>query len=295
MIRNKISILMLFALFCSAGAFAQSASSIRINEVLVINEDNFVDNYGKRSGWVELYNSSVGTVDIKGCYLTDDKNNPTKYPIPKGDVLTAVKPRQHVLFWADGQPSKGTFHLNFTLNPNKENYIALFDADGKTLIDEVTIPAGQTADISYGRVIDGEEKLGILTRATPSTNNVTLDTNEKIENFKKNDSYGVGMTLTAMLAVFSVLLLLFIVFKNIGIAAIKASKRNVQKAAGDIAASTKTSAYTGEIITAISMALHEVNEDVHDTEDTVLTIKKVVRTYSPWSSKIYTLRETPKK
>ena len=30
-------------------------------------------------------------------------------------------------------------------------------------------------------------------------------------------------------------------------------------------------------------------------EETVLTITRVKRSYSPWSSKIYTLRETPKK
>lgn len=113
---------------------------MRINEVLVINEDNFVDDYGKRHGWIELFNTSAGTVNIAGCYLTDDKNNPMKYPIPKGDVLTQIQPRQHTLFWADGQPGRGTFHVNFVLDPSKENYIALYDADGKTLIDEVTDP-----------------------------------------------------------------------------------------------------------------------------------------------------------
>ncbi len=32
---------------------------------------------------------------------------------------------------------------------------------------------------------------------------------------------------------------------------------------------------------------------LHDVEETVLTITRVKRSYSPWSSKIYTLRETP--
>ena len=41
------------------------------------------------------------------------------------------------------------------------------------------------------------------------------------------------------------------------------------------------------------MALHEMQSDVHDVEETVLTITRVKRSYSPWSSKIYTLRETP--
>ena len=49
----------------------------------------------------------------------------------------------------------------------------------------------------------------------------------------------------------------------------------------------------GEVFAAISMAMHEMQSDVHDVEDTVLTITRVKRSYSPWSSKIYTLRETP--
>ena len=77
------------------GAQAQRATSMRINEVLVINEDNFVDDYGKRHGWIELFNTSAGTVNIAGCFLTDDKNNPKKYPIPKGDVLNSDPPSTH--------------------------------------------------------------------------------------------------------------------------------------------------------------------------------------------------------
>ena len=41
MINKKIGVLLLFALLVSFGAKAQRATSMRINEVLVINEDNF--------------------------------------------------------------------------------------------------------------------------------------------------------------------------------------------------------------------------------------------------------------
>ena len=51
----------------------------------------------------------------------------------------------------------------------------------------------------------------------------------------------------------------------------------------------------GEVIAAISMALHEAQGADHDVEETILTISRVKRSYSPWSSKIYTLRETPHK
>lgn len=294
MIKKRFGVLLLFVLLVSFGAQAQRATSMRINEVLVINEDNFVDDYGKRHGWIELFNSSAGTVNIAGCFLTDDKNNPKKYPIPKGDVLTQIPPHQHTLFWTDGEPNRGTFHVNFTLDPSKENYIALYDADGRTLIDEITIPAAQKPDVSYGRVIDGKEEWAQLTKVTPSTNNLTLDSNEKIENFKTNDSLGIGMTITAMAVVFLGLLLLYLIFKQVGKAAIAASKRNAQKSGAPASANTPDEV-SGEVFAAIATALYEMSDDNHDIEHTVLTIRKVRRAYSPWSSKIYSLRETPRK
>lgn len=294
MINKRIGVLLLFVLLVSFGAKAQRATSMRINEVLVINEDNFVDDYGKRHAWIELFNTSAGTVNIAGCYLTDDKNNPKKYPIPKGDVLTQIPPHQHTLFWADGEPDRGTFHVNFTLDPSKENYIALYDADGKTLIDEITVPAAQRPDVSYGRVIDGQEEWAQLTKVTPSTNNLTLDSNEKIENFKNNDSLGIGMTITAMAVVFLGLLLLYLIFKQVGKAAIAASKRNAEKAGAPVSANAPDEV-SGEVFAAIATALYEMSDDNHDIEHTVLTIRKVRRAYSPWSSKIYSLRETPRK
>ena len=49
-----------------------------------------------------------------------------------------------------------------------------------------------------------------------------------------------------------------------------------------------------EVNAAIAMALHLYFQQIHDYENTVLTINKVSRTYSPWSSKIYNLRRHPK-
>ena len=298
MIKKKIGILVLFATLFSLGINAQRATSIRINEILVVNEDNYVDDYGKHSGWIELFNSSAGTVDLKGCYITNDKNNLTKYMIPKGDVLTKIRPRQHTLFFADNNPGRGTFHVNFVLDPYMDNYIAIVDADGKTLIDEVTVPAGQIADTSYGRLIDGEKEWAQLTKVTPSTNNLTLDSNEKIDNFKQNDSFGIGMTVSAMAVTFMGLLLLYLIFKQVGKISIAASKRNAKKAkTGAINAENDDLAgeEAGEVFAAIATALYEVTEDVHDLENTVLTIHKVTRNYSPWSSKLYGLREIPRK
>ena len=60
----------------------------------------------------------------------------------------------------------------------------------------------------------------------------------------------------------------------------------------------KQSAYgevPAETYAAIATAMHLYMEDneTHDDESFVVTLKHTDRTYSPWSSKIYTLRETP--
>ena len=143
--------------------------------------------------------------------------------------------------------------------------------------------------------MDGSGEWINFTRVTPSANNITQNTNEKVENFQVNDSWGIGMTITAMAVVFLGLFVLYILFKQIGKASIRASQRRAQKAAAATGKVTSVNAgqESGEIFAAISMALYEISDDNHDIENTVLTIRKVQRRYSPWSSKIYSLRQTP--
>jgi hypothetical protein len=51
---------------------------------------------------------------------------------------------------------------------------------------------------------------------------------------------------------------------------------------------------SGEVNAAIVMALYLYQNEIHDQEDPVITMTKVSRTYSPWSSKIYGLRKSPR-
>ena len=308
---NKTKIGIFFTLLlvlgvCSSCGEKRSNNKLLLNEVLITNEGNYQDDYGLHSAWIEIFNRSYGSADLAACLLraSSQPGDTTTYFIPKGDVLTLVKPRQHSLFWADGEPRRGTFHTNFTLDPEKENWIGLFDS-GRNLIDQVTIPAGVLkTNQSYGRVSDAasqwEVKDGSAEKyVTPSTNNKTIDSNAKMEKIEEHDSNGIGMSISAMSVVFCGLILLFIACKIVGKASVSLSKRNAMKAKGitdkQEAKEKKLGEAPGEIFAAIAMAMHEMQSDVHDVEDTVLTITRVKRSYSPWSSKIYTLRETPLK
>lgn len=72
---------------------------------------------------------------------------------------------------------------------------------------------------------------------------------------------------------------------------INALKNNDTKAANNSASTIVSGkkANDGEIA-AIGMALHlYLNDSVHDNESNVITIKRIQRRYSPWSSKIYSM------
>ena len=49
----------------------------------------------------------------------------------------------------------------------------------------------------------------------------------------------------------------------------------------------------GDVSAAISMALHLYLSDMHEDESNVITISRIQRRYSPWSSKIYNIYNTP--
>lgn len=307
--KKKLMIMLMAVVACATIASAQGRRGLRINEVMVQNDSSVVDDYGCHVAWVELFNSTYGPLEISSVYITNDRNNPKMYPVPLGDVNTEIPARQHVIFWADGQHTRGTFHLNFTLTPGQDNWIGVYDADGKTLIDEVVVPASLTSDQSYARMEDGVTGESLETTweirdgsegkyVTPSSNNIIKDTNKKIEMFAERDKNGFAMTLMAMAIVFSALLLLCISFYIISKIGERVSERNKAKSHGadlrEMAKEDRPGQDSGEVIAAIAMALHE-HLDTHDRENTVLTINKVKRAYSPWSSKIYGLRELPRR
>jgi Na+-transporting methylmalonyl-CoA/oxaloacetate decarboxylase gamma subunit len=118
---------------------------------------------------------------------------------------------------------------------------------------------------------------------------------QKVENLRTNDSVGLGMTVTAMAIVFSCLAMLYLAFKLIGNISVRLSHRRAMISSGLSKEETKEfTEQSGELFAAIAMAIYEATE-LHDEENAILTIKNKASAYSPWSSKIYTLREIPVK
>ncbi len=124
---------------------------------------------------------------------------------------------------------------------------------------------------------------------------------EAAKTFAQQDPHGFIMALLGMGIVFSILILIYAIFSNTPKLFAPTFKQKMKSlfakkspgAATEPAEETapKTEAdLTGEINAAIGAAIHLYRSELHDFEDTVLTMKKVSKTYSPWSSKIYGLR-----
>lgn len=300
--KKRLFLMLALIAGCSVAGFSADRKAVRINEVMVANTpEGYADEYGAHQAWIELFNANFAPIEISSIYITNDSTNTTLYPVPLGDVNTKIPRRQHVVFFADGEPNKGTFHTSFTLTPGQDNWIGIYDADGKTLIDQVVVPASVLPGQSWARTADGAGEWGLRTGGnddyiTPSGANVIKDTNHKIQDFAERDPNGFGMAIMAMCIVFSALLVLCLCFYGIGKINSMISRSNKLRSQGNEGASLgdirSTEHDTGEEIAAIAMALRD-HLEAHDAESTILTLKKIRRAYSPWSSKIYNLREMP--
>lgn len=275
------------ALATTAG-FAQGAKSLKFNEILVTNTGSILDEYGCRSAWIEFHNDAFASANARNCLLTNNRavldkslSAPERiammYQIPSGDVATGIKGKQKMLFHADGQPNRGTFHTNFTLADSTATWLALYDANGTTLLDSVTVPAlGENQ--SWARAKDGvgEWRIVIAENVTPASSNDIEGGVNKVAMFKEMDSLGIGMTIICMMVVFSSLAILWFLFAAIGKIFAKTisstKKAPAQAAPAAPAATPANGGKADEEMAAVCMALHEHFGNVHDEESDVLTI-----------------------
>ncbi|WP_290664546.1 OadG family protein [Ignavibacterium sp.] len=130
-----------------------------------------------------------------------------------------------------------------------------------------------------------------ITQTAADTTIVKVHRNSEL--FIKIDPYGIGMTVIGYTIVFIALFLLYIVFYNLTRVLTGSIKRLFKK---DSHTDNEKPAFeiSGEVNAAIAAALYLYYNELHDQENTVLTINRVSRAYSPWSSKIYSLRQYPR-
>jgi len=302
---NKIRVLLSGLLLVSASAvMAQGAKNIRLNEVVTNNTASIQDEFGQREAWIELENTSFTTYNIRGMYLTTDRSvlNPQmSVPerikrmciIPNGEPRTQIGGRQHIVFFSNSNPAKGKLHLSLKVPMSEPVWIGFYNGNAEELIDSVTVPA-LSADQSYARH-GNQWSVKSADNVTPGIENFIKTDETKDAKLKREDPYGIGITLLAMGIVFFCLALLFLFFWIFGLIMnhLDTAKKVVN--AQPIKPITKTVEVTHDLahatgnilqdglekkgidkevyIAVISMALKQYQDDVHDVESGIITIK----------------------
>lgn len=101
--------------------------------------------------------------------------------------------------------------------------------------------------------------------------------------------FAITVAIVGYLTVFMALVIMYYVYNNIP-KLINLKIRQKLRREGKVTEAEKDLAVVGEVNAAISMALYlYMNE--HDEESHTLTIKNVQRSYTPWSSKIYSVND----
>ena len=126
--------------------------TVWINELLAKNEAVNVDETGEYDDWIELWNYDQAEVDLANHYLTDKRDNLTKWQFP--DSAAQIFPDEFMLIWCDEDQEDGGLHTNFKLSSGGE-FLALVHPDGETIIDSISFPS-QAEDISYGRILSSD-------------------------------------------------------------------------------------------------------------------------------------------
>lgn len=99
------------------------AADVYISEFMAINDGVLLDENGDDSDWLEIYNAGPDDADLSDYFLTDSRNNLSKWQLPEQNLATG----NHLLVFASGKDRRTSglqLHTNFRLSGDGE-FLAL--------------------------------------------------------------------------------------------------------------------------------------------------------------------------
>ncbi len=153
------------------------AADVRITEFAASNSDSLVDGDGNSPDWIEIQNQGDTSADLNGWFLTDSREELTKWPFP----AIQLAPNEFLVVFAsapdDGSggvlsdyvDAGGNLHTNFQLSSSGE-FVGLVDNNGANpeLVSQFDF-GEQRTDVSFGAgrlTTDESNLIGPQTAAT---------------------------------------------------------------------------------------------------------------------------------
>lgn len=133
-----------------------------------INEFQCTSDFGGTDDWVEIYNRGKVSFDLSGCFLSDERNNHTKWTFPQRKIL---KPGEYLVIYEDA--------LGFGFSSEGTDVIMFTAADSLTGLDFYDFDA-QLPDKSEGRLPDGTNTWQFFNQPTKgaANSNTAVESNQ---------------------------------------------------------------------------------------------------------------------
>lgn len=145
----------------SMGATAQT---LQINEVMQSNIDGIMDDLNDfPDSWVELYNPTAETLNLKDYRIGISNSASTAWQMPDRVVL----PGGYAVVYCDKVGSG--MHADFRLETTKNSYVYLFK--GADIVSRQRLPVQPAPHIAYGGKTDGSDEWGYQLAPSPGRAN----------------------------------------------------------------------------------------------------------------------------
>lgn len=157
----------------SIEAKSTSEKTIVINEFMATNTGVIKDENQETEDWIELYNTTSNAIDMSGYFISDSKDNLTKFEFAAGTTIPA---NGYLIVWADEDKTQGPLHANFKLTASGESLYLLNNT--KVILDSLTF-GQQIANKSAARIPNGTGPFVIGDHTLGKNNNTPSAVNEQ--------------------------------------------------------------------------------------------------------------------
>lgn len=208
----------------------------------------------------------------------------------------------HVLVLASSKKDS-SFMAVLDLDGQEVNRVSFgYKSNAFRIVDDELVVVGTTQqgyNVTFLSLADGV--LGMNNNDPEMCNGYSYRVKKQADRIKDEDPVGYKLTIVAVSVVFTALVCIALILGAFSKALMSRNKRRARKAANKaavksaagnesaVANAVATGNVSGEVFAAISAAIYLYDEEMHDEEDTVITIQKVERAWTPWNAKYYNM------
>ena len=151
--------------------YTETDTGLKVNEILLDNAFSILDEDGDRPAWVELYNDSIKTIQLKDYFLSDTDSNYYKWRFPDIELESG----QYMVVFLSGKDKTETgLHTNFKIGEDESTLYITNRTDAEQTAFSLDFSVKE--NISYGRA--GEDEWKYFGKPTPGDENSTSSFDE---------------------------------------------------------------------------------------------------------------------